>query len=271
VNWLFRDCRGYITAHYLDGVPIEVSGHDYHGRNLYLFGTNDPKVSAVCSALLCAGDVFLDIGANHGSIGIQAARMVGLEGAVHLFEPQKELCERVESALVAGAYRNAQLHRIGLWNTDGPYSITIPTGHSGIATFEDRVEMVGWPTREVCEVRDVSTYLPPLIRDRSFAAKVDIEGGAKIIPWLLSQPRLRFLVFEVAHNQYELYGCVKAVGLTLFGLLRHPFLLRMIRIDDFEEMSQFHDVVAVRIPLDMANFKRISPTALVRHLNAAAT
>ena len=84
-NALFSRCGNPIEGVMLNGVRIDVDPNDYHGRILYLFGTNDPKVQAVATGLLRRGDRFLDIGANYSSIGIQMTNVVGQEGQIHLF------------------------------------------------------------------------------------------------------------------------------------------------------------------------------------------
>jgi hypothetical protein len=134
-NRLFARCGEPIEAVMLNGVRIEVSPNDYHGRILYLFGTNDPKVQSVAQGLLRRGDRFLDIGANYSSIGIQVADLVGPEGQVHLFEPQPELCRRVREAISRAGIANVHVHDIALMDRDGEMVLARPTNHSGMATL----------------------------------------------------------------------------------------------------------------------------------------
>src|ERR1700693_5621524 len=97
VNRLMSRMPQTVAAKLRDGCSIQVTTSDYHGRILYLFGTNDPKVEQTANALLRYGDVFLDIGANYSSIGLSASHAVGQKGKVHLFEPQKLLGDRVQA------------------------------------------------------------------------------------------------------------------------------------------------------------------------------
>lgn len=260
-----KDCTDAVTATYLDGTAVEVSLRDHDGRVLYLFGTNDPKVSGVSIALLKAGDVFLDIGANYGSVGLQVAQAVGLDGRVHLFEPQRLLCERVQHALESGKYGNVQLHKIGLLDEDGQFTLFAPDQHSGMATFTERAATRDWTRREVCTVRNIASYVPPLIRDKKFGAKVDVEGvEPRLLPWLLEQRNLRFVVFEAASNQSELLRIVRNAGLALYGLRRHPWLLRIDQIGTLEDMARFHDVVAIRLPKGSTAPISVDPRKLAR-------
>lgn len=247
INHLIKSIPTTAKARLSDGNFIEVSTDDYHGRVLYLFGTNDPKVGETANALLRPGDVFLDIGANYSSIGLSTSHIVGRDGAVHLFEPQKLLCNRVQATINGGGYGNVCLHRVGLMDRDDILTLQSPAHHSGMATFADTDGNSYFEKTETCEVREISSYVGPLVEGKPFGAKLDIEGSEPaIMPWLLRQPNLKFLIFEAAHNQKELYGAVMSSGFALFGLKRHPFLLRAIRIDKFSDMEKFHDLVAVR-------------------------
>jgi FkbM family methyltransferase len=267
LNRWFRRCDATVRSTYFDGTPVDVSIHDYHGRILYLFGTNDPKVSDVSHALLRPGDVFLDIGANYGSIGWMAARAVGDEGMVHLFEPQKLLCDRVQSALDSAARCNIRLHRVGLLDQDGTFVLSSPQHHSGMATFAQRQDTDAWTKKEVCEVKDITTYVPPLIEQRRFSVKLDVEGAEpRIMPWLLAQPNLHFMVFEAAHHHERLYADAVGAGMTIYGLSRHPVFFQLSRVDRFDEMRAFHDLVAVRLPSGTTARKTLRPVALGRQL-----
>jgi FkbM family methyltransferase len=246
-----------------DGNWIEVTTTDYHGRVLFLFGTNDPKVENTANALLNPGDVFLDIGANYSTIGLSASHVVGLGGSVHLFEPQRLLADRVAKTIDSGQYLNVRLHRIGLMDHDAKLSLKSPGYHSGMATFAEHGQSENFENFEECEVKEIGSYAGPLVRNRRFGAKLDIEGSEPaVMPWLLSQPNLNFLIFEAAHHHDQLYSLVKNAGLVLFGLKRHPLKLRIVRVDEFSEMNLYHDLVAIRLPRTIDVPKESHPRAL---------
>jgi len=101
---------------------------------------------------------------------------------------------------------------------------------------------------EDCEVKEISGYVGPLIANNRFGAKLDVEGSEPaLMPWLLAQPNLSFLIFEAASNQASLYDSVRNSGLLLYGLRRDPLRLRADRVDHFDEMQKFHDLVAVKL------------------------
>jgi FkbM family methyltransferase len=248
-----------------DGNWIDVTTSDYHGRVLYLFGTNDPKVERTSNALLKPNDVFLDIGANYSTIGLSASHVVGPDGAVHLFEPQRLLSDRVAKTIEQGRYRNVHLHRVGLLDRDARLTLKSPGHHSGMATFAHHDLSTKFQNVEECEVREISAYAGPLVKGRYFGAKLDIEGSEPaVMPWLLSQPNLVFLIFEAVHNQAQLYEEVRRAGLVLFGLKRHPLKLRVVRIDEFPQMAMYHDLVAIRLPAGTSAPKETHPQTLAR-------
>jgi FkbM family methyltransferase len=248
MNRLMDDCHDPMVAKMKDGNRIAVDPTDYHGRVLYLFGTNDIKVSMNAQAFLRKGDVFLDIGANYSTIGLAASATVGPTGAVHLFEPQTRIGDRVEAAIRAGGYENVRLHRLGLMDEDGTLPIKAPSHHSGRATFVMHDRASNFEVIEECPIREIGSYAGPLIKGRNFGAKLDIEGAEpKVMPWLLAQPNLRFLIFEAAHNHTKLYSQIRESGTTLFGLDRDPLRLRLSRIDSPADMRRFHDLIAVRL------------------------
>jgi FkbM family methyltransferase len=248
---------------------MTVDPNDHDGRILYLFGTNDPKVHAVTQSLLRPGDSFLDIGANHASIGILAANLVGPSGHVHLFEPQPDICRRVGEAIHCAQLSNVTLHQCGLMDHDGEMTLSRPKHHSGMATFRQPDCQEEWDSLTL-EVKDIATYLPPLIDGRPFGVKLDVEGSEPhLMPWLVSQENLRFIVFEAAHNRHELWDIVQASGLQLYGLCRRIFRMRIQRITSPDEMSSFHDLVAVHLINAMTPPEFVHPIVLRRWTTSA--
>jgi len=270
-NPRFAECGETITARLLNGAKIDVPPNDYHGRILYLFGTNDPKVQLTVSALLRPGDVFLDIGANYASIGLLAASRVGPEGRVHLFEPQESICRAVDEAISRARLTNVVLHRVALLDRDDRMTISRPRHHSGMATLVDTGRnQSDWETKEV-PVKNVATYVEPLVRGVPFGAKVDVEGAEPaILPWLIGRPNLRFLVFEGAENRELLWEMLQEAGLTLFGLCRNVFVHRLRPVRSVSAMSAHHDLVAVRLTDAPNATGDVSPKFLARAMERAS-
>ncbi len=262
-NRMFVGMPDQAYTRMLNGLRILVDINDYDGRALFLFGTNDPKVHHVVQALLRKNDVFLDIGANYSSIGLLAEGRVGPLGHVHLFEPQPHLCEVVKAAIGEGKLSNVTLHELGLMDCDGEMQLARPAFHSGKATLvKNRYQHASWDNFPV-QVKNIATYLPPLIGQKSFGAKIDVEGAEHILmPWLLKQPMLKFIVFEANQNQRTLYDMVRESNFILYGLERTVFIKRVKRVDSFEQMLMYHDLVAVRLPSKDMGPSRLGAYAL---------
>ncbi len=246
VERVVRHLPAQQSTRLLSGDRIMTSAHDYDGRILVLFGTADPKVADTCVAILRQGDVFLDIGANHGSIGLAVVPSVGAQGEVHLFEPQATLVARIASAIRPHA--NVHLHPIGLLDVDDTLTLERPDEHSGMgsfATVKHHQEL--FTTTEQCEVRDIATYLPPLLAGRPFGVKLDIEGAeGRVLPWLLQQPNLRFIVFETVALPAGMVGAIIDAGLTIYGFRRNLLSTRLTRPLDPRQPADFHDLLAFR-------------------------
>jgi hypothetical protein len=80
-----------------------------------------------------------------------------------------------------------------------------------------------------------------------FGVKLDVEGAEiYLMPWLLRQPNLRFLIFEAAHNHKQLWDLIQESGLILYGLRRLVHTRQVKRVEVFEQMMKYHDLVAIR-------------------------
>ena len=233
-----------------------------------MFGTNDPKVHHVVQALLRDDDVFLDIGANYSAIGLLAADRVGPQGHVHLFEPQPNLCHIVKNAITEGKLENVTLHN--LMDCDGEMQLARPKRHSGMATLVNNIQQASWDTYSV-QVKNIATYLPGLIKQKSLGVKIDVEGAEPVLmPWLLKQPTLKFLVFEAARNQKSLYQMIQESGFVLYGLEKTFFTKRLRRVDRFEEMPAYHDLVAARWASNNLPPRKVGSYAFGRMVRDAA-
>jgi FkbM family methyltransferase len=263
----FLHCDDLVIAKMLNGINIKVEPNDYHGRVLYLFGTNDPKVHAVTQALLFPGYRFLDIGANYSSIGLLAINRVGSSGQVHLFEPQPHICKYVEEAIEKTGLSNVHLHKVALMDRETEMQLARPQGHSGMATLIDYCDRSSWDSISV-SVKNIADYVPPLIESAPFGVKIDVEGAEPyLMPWLLDRPNLQFMIFEAAHNHQQLWDLIQANSdFQLYGLERVVFTKRICRVSSFEKMSLYHDLVAVRFPKDLQPPTRINPYVLGRTL-----
>lgn len=65
------------------------------------------------------GDTFIDVGANHGSFSLLAARAVGPDGVVHVIEPQPHLAYLIRRSAEANRFRGIRVHQVALASKAG--------------------------------------------------------------------------------------------------------------------------------------------------------
>lgn len=242
-----KGCHRLPTTTY-EGVPLEVDIDDHDGRILWLFGSNDFKVSRLAQALLHSGDVFLDIGANYATVGLSVAGRFGRAVSVHLFEPQPALADTVAAGIAAaGLWETVTLHRCALYDSTGTLKLRVPVAHSGMATLEADKVLYGETREVVIPTEDTATYVAPIVADRPFGVKIDIEGAEpRVLPALIEMPNLRFCIFEGANNQEALFEQFTGAGFALFGLQRSVLRVTLSPVTALEQFATFHDFVALR-------------------------
>lgn len=84
---------------------------------------------------LSEGDTFIDIGANHGSYSIIAAKIVGRRGFVMSVEPQPRLAELLNISLTLNGHSNFEIHQIACSDREGAADMFIPEYNSGEASI----------------------------------------------------------------------------------------------------------------------------------------
>jgi FkbM family methyltransferase len=234
-----------VTARLKNGMKIMVDPHDFDGREILLFGVIDPEIIDICKKLLSEGDIFLDIGANYGSVGLNCAAALGKSGSVHFFEPQPDLCKRLRQCLALYPNVDAFVHEVGLMNCDGEMELQRNPSHSGASTFFDRSASTGDKT--TVKVVDITTYIPPIVKEQPFAAKMDVEGSELLLlPWLVKQNNLRFLVFESLHipdkeNMFEIIN--DGGGLAIYGISRRASSIGLEPVICPTDFNLFKDVI----------------------------
>ncbi len=261
-----------VRATLRNGVRLPVRLNDYNGRMIYFFGTADPRIVRTCRALLRPGDVFLDIGANLGSIGLQCADRVGPEGRVHEVEPQPALAAGIREAAAGAGFGHLEVHECGLWDEDGDLRLEVPERHTGAAHVlaegeEGRGRTVTVP------VRAAAGFVARTAGDRAFGAKVDIEGAEdRVLPALFAAPGARFVLFET-HRRPEperYWEMAAAGGFTCLGIRPSLVRTRLQPLARPQEMRGWYDVVAVRSDPTVVGTKALTPDALAARLETTS-
>jgi FkbM family methyltransferase len=139
----------------------------------------DGSIEEPLGRLLNAGDTFLDVGANHGSYALIAARLVGPAGRVVAFEPQRRLVRMLLRSANANDLRNITAFVCGLSNVRRRATLNVPTRAPGSASlYPAYVRGAEQTAVDVTLERldDLESSIPASGRT---VVKMDIEGGER--------------------------------------------------------------------------------------------
>lgn len=131
---------------------------------------------SVLRLFLRPGDSFIDVGANHGSFSIVAAKLVGRDGLVISIEPQPRLAGLLRR-LLAHSDASFEVHQIACGDRSEQVKFYVPLATSGSAGLFDRYSATSrHRTIEVAmrRIDDVIDWRS--LTGRAFI-KLDIEGG----------------------------------------------------------------------------------------------
>src|SRR5271156_100333 len=141
----------------------------------FIRGTDESEMQRIISERLRPGIIFFDLGANIGLFTLLAARLVGEQGKVFSFEPDRENAGRLRENVARNNFKNVTIVEAGVWSTSGeldfvPGSFSSPDRAWGrFATGVDGTR--GVATRCVA--------LDDFIRDAPMpdGIKCDVEGA----------------------------------------------------------------------------------------------
>jgi FkbM family methyltransferase len=91
--------------------------------------------SRIMESCLSPGDTFLDMGANHGSFSLIAAKAVGPSGVVAAFEPQPRLASLIRRSFDANGFAQATVREIACSDREGVAEFYVPRHDSGSASL----------------------------------------------------------------------------------------------------------------------------------------
>lgn len=249
--------KGAVIANLRYGAQAVVLANEYSGRAMYLWGDEDPRLTAIVTALLRQGDTVLDIGANFGVIGLLAAKCVGPEGKVHLFEPQPLVASFLRTSLFINGFSQAVLHECALSNRTGTAQMAIsdPLILSTAALSAPRQDIA--PEAQIISVRmeEAGTYIASLGCDSVALLKIDVEGHEPVIlasmrEWL-EAVRPPIILFEChldgrSFHQHETVSILAALGYEFLSVDTRPLVRTRLFPVDEEQRSYGRDFVAVR-------------------------
>lgn len=156
-----------LVVDFADDRILEVI-HEIRGEN--------PECRAISRAL-GAGDSFIDVGANYGSLSILAARAVGTSGTVIAVEPQERLAGLLSQSIRLSGIDNCVVRAVACGAKEGYAELLIPDHDSGRAglfpAFSGRLSH--------SSVRVPVVALDALVSETplrgQLVVKIDVEGN----------------------------------------------------------------------------------------------
>ena len=210
------------------GFTVLVDPTDYHGWSLAMRGVHEPVITRLVCRELAAGDVFADVGANHGWFSLLAAQCLRATGGrVFAFEPQTRLCGLLRASAELNRLDNLTVIQAAVGEGPGRSTLYVPrpeqTRYGSLFPCGSRLEEI-----EVVSLDDALTNPPPAL------VKIDVEGfEVRVLRGmrrLLSNAILRGLIIEVHPAEIRRFGDGLAELWRILG--DHGFRSYRIRMTD---------------------------------------
>ena len=202
------------------------------------------------------GDTFVDIGANIGTMALEASIKVDSEGQVFTFEPHPRTFQYLQGNLRLNGIKNTLAHNMALGNGNGEVTYSsrsddsqnsVLEGPNGVRVPIHRLDDLGVGEREIALI------------------KIDVEGYEKfVIEGAENTLRLaKCVYFESADEHFERYGYTSP---EVFDLLSKQGF-RVFKITPTNMISEIpegytssvkEDLVAIRVVdefLERAGFR----------------
>ena len=219
-----------ITAR-LSGGPASVrcSRRDLLALRLFTFGEDEPHLYNLLKLALSRSaekqPVFVDVGANLGTLSIRLSRYLGCESVC--FEPQPGLAKLLaENAALNGVAGKIRIHETALSDQSGETAFFINPDHLG----ESSIREIANSQKITVPVRRLDAVIPTEEWKRTVIMKVDVEGFEKEVflgasgLFSIHRPPIVFEVNQAALGERkvaprEVVEALRAAGYTEFHAL----------------------------------------------------
>lgn len=152
------------------GTMLYNTNDAYVGRSFELYGEFSEGEVELFKQIVCAGMVVLDVGANIGAHTLVFARIVGLNGVVYAFEPQRLAYQALAGNMALNSIVNVQCYQKALGSRRG--TVIVPLLDPTVANNFGGLELGHWQQGEVVEIMP----LDDLALRRCDFIKIDVEG-----------------------------------------------------------------------------------------------
>lgn len=207
----------------------------YFGGPVY-----EPVTTRCFSQLLRPGDVFVDIGANHGYFTLLAASLVGDRGRVVAFEPNPPVFEQLRTHVHLNGFEprvSLEPYALGDAPTrDARLYLSRDVVNTGLSSLTPDPEVLaaGGLSADATLTVSVDTFDRWFQRsglDRVDLVKIDVEGAEALVMagmrTALRTGRLRHLVVETVWNG-SVHEALVAAGYDARPLDRAPTLTNVL-------------------------------------------
>lgn len=155
---------------------IHCNLQDHVQRQIYCLGVYEPIETYLFTKLLKPGMTVIDAGANVGQYTLLASTIVGVNGAVHSFEPVPNTFVHLNNNVSANELLNVHLNQAALWNESITLKLSLSEEMSdnigsysvGIINSDTAVESVSIPLDDYVVSKSIK---------RVDLIKMDIEGA----------------------------------------------------------------------------------------------
>lgn len=245
-------------VHLKNGRKLWLNPSEYIGRTVYYFRDFDRKVTFFCRRLLEKDDIFLDIGANIGTVFLNCADVLNLEqrGQIHAFEPNPEMVEYLHKTLVNNSdiqINNIFIHPVGLSDKDGTAQLNILSKNLGCAS----ISRYDQGKKVAIEIKDSLPVFQKILGNNknSYVIKIDVEGHEPVIlnrvKNFLRSRKPKAIIFEFNEfckngEEPEIFSLLRQMGMVIFSIRRGAIVRPYLELlpERFERSSNT-DYVAV--------------------------
>lgn len=198
----------------------------YIGRQLFTTGVWEPTVGRAIKAILGPGDIFVDVGANHGYFTVMGSKAVGSSGKVYAFEPSPNTRSRLMTNLEINNISNCIVREEAISDRDDTIDFfEVTEGNDGASS------LFRHPGIDASSIQVKTVPLSSVIPqdEKIRLIKIDVEGAEGHVLTAMRQ-RLdkdrSFVIVELTEPWLKEQGfSVKSLGDSIIDLGYSMFVL----------------------------------------------
>lgn len=256
VKWANTTSAKRRVSRLKSGVEIEVQIDDLNGRMIWLFGAAEARVVRVCRHLCkrLKANTFLDIGANHGGVGLNVHNSLRTNAKIVLVEPQPELASRLQKACDYARRQfgiDASIVPAAIHDSSCSVTMAITPGHSGVASIATPGEDPNHQLTVDAITLDELAHHTEAGRNSRAIMKIDVESSTpEVLTQALTQRSVIAIVTENSSDPRMKEALSRAVDESwqLYGIPRFLAVPRLDAIACPSDLAAYHDVALIREP-----------------------